>query len=209
MSRAELPAHVLLKAPPFYFYVDEFQNFANESFASILSEARKYKLCLTIANQFIAQMEETIRDAVFGNMGTTVAFRVGTLDAEFMEKVFAPVFTQEDLQNIAFAQYYLTLQIDGMGSKPFSAKSLDPIPPLITSMRQQVIEASRKNFSRPKAEVEEAVKEFFGYNKAKTIATVSASSAILLLMIAPKRTLISASAGLCGLALRPERHSRP
>src|SRR5690606_36015759 len=76
MSRAEMPPHVLEKAPPFYFYVDEFQNFANESFASILSEARKYKLCLTVANQFIAQMEETIRDAVYGNMETTVAFRV-------------------------------------------------------------------------------------------------------------------------------------
>lgn len=165
MSRADLPSHVIEKVPPFYFYVDEFQNFANESFASILSEARKYKLCLTIANQFIAQMEETIRDAVFGNMGTTVAFRVGTLDAEFMEKVFMPVFTQDDLQNIAFRQFYLTLQIDGMGSKPFSAFSLDMIPQLQTSMREQVIAASRKNFARTKEEVEAAVKEFFGYGK--------------------------------------------
>lgn len=166
MSRAELPAHVIDKMPPFYFYVDEFQNFANESFASILSEARKYKLCLTVANQFIAQMEETIRDAVFGNMGSTVAFRVGPLDAEFMEKVFAPVFTQEDLQNIAFGQYYLTLQIDNMGSKPFSAQGLPPIPPLLTSMRQQVIDASRKNFAISREAVEKSVKEFFGYEKA-------------------------------------------
>lgn len=174
MSRAELEGHVIDKMPPFYFYVDEFQNFANESFASILSEARKYKLALTVANQFIAQMEETIRDAVFGNMGTTVAFRVGPLDAEFMEKVFAPVFTQEDLQGIVFGQYYLTLQIDGMGSKPFSAKSLEPIPPLRTSMRHQVIESSRKNYARPKEEVEESIREFFGYAKkdgAKVIAS--------------------------------------
>jgi hypothetical protein len=180
MSRADLPSHVIEKAPPFYFYVDEFQNFANESFASILSEARKYKLCLTIANQFIAQMEETIRDAVFGNMGTTVAFRVGTLDAEFMEKVFAPVFTQDDLQNIAFRQFYLTLQIDGMGSKPFSAFSLDMIPQLQTSMREQVIESSRKNFARPKQQVEESVKEFFGYGKkdgAKVISSMDAEPA--------------------------------
>ncbi len=176
MSRAELSAAVIDKAAPFYFYVDEFQNFANESFASILSEARKYKLCLTVANQFIAQMEETIRDAVFGNMGTTVAFRVGTLDAEFMEKVFAPVFTQEDLQNIAFAQMYLTLQIDNMGSKPFSAKALDPIPPLQTSMRTQVIERSRKNFGRPRAEVEEYIKEFFGYGKNSGTKVISSET---------------------------------
>ncbi len=165
MSRAELPNHVLKQVAPFYFYVDEFQNFANESFASILSEARKYKLCLTIANQFIAQMEEPIRDAVFGNMGTTVAFRVGTLDAEFMEKVFAPVFTQDDLQSIVFRQFYITLQIDGMGSKPFSAQSLDMIPRLQTSVKNQVIEMSRKNFARPRAEVEEYAREFFGYAK--------------------------------------------
>ncbi len=166
MSRAELPGHVMEKMPPFYFYVDEFQNFANESFASILSEARKYKLCLTVANQFIAQMEETIRDAVFGNMGSIVAFRVGPLDAEFMEKVFAPVFTQEDLQNIAMFQMYLTLQIDNLGSKPFSARALEPIPPLRTSMRDQVVDASRKNFAQARAAVEEHVKEFFGYSKA-------------------------------------------
>jgi hypothetical protein len=187
MSRAELSQHVIAKMPAFYFYVDEFQNFANESFASILSEARKYKLALTVANQFIAQMEETIRDAVFGNMGTTVAFRVGPLDAEFLERVFAPIFTQEDLQNIPFAHYYLTLQIDGEGSKPFSAKALPPIPPLQVSMRSKVIEASRKNFARPRAEIEEAIKEFFGYGKkdgAKVISTQTISG----VPVPPKRT---------------------
>ena len=161
MSRAEMPPEVLKQAAPFYFYVDEFQNFANESFASILSEARKYKLCLTVANQYIAQMEDTIRDAVFGNMGTTLAFRVGPLDAEFMEKFFAPVFTQEDLQNIAFGQYYITLQIDNMGSKPFSAQGLGPIPPLEVSMRNQVIAASRAQFARTREEVETTVMEWF------------------------------------------------
>ena len=166
MSRAELPDAVLRQAAPFYFYVDEFQNFANDSFASILSEARKYKLCLTVANQYIAQMEETIRDAVFGNMGTTVAFRVGPLDAEFVEKIFAPVFTQEDLQNVMFGQYYISLQIDGMGSKPFSAQGLGPIPPIISSVREQIIEASRKQFARPKLEVDATVREWFGHIQA-------------------------------------------
>ena len=161
MSRAEMPPEVLRQAAPFYFYVDEFQNFANESFASILSEARKYKLCLTVANQYIAQMEDTIRDAVFGNMGTTLAFRVGPLDAEFMEKFFTPVFTQEDLQNIAFGQYYITLQIDNMGSKPFSAQGLGPIPPLEVSMRSRVIATSRAQFARTREEVEESVMEWF------------------------------------------------
>ena len=132
-------------------------------------------MCLTVANQFIAQMEETIRDAVFGNMGTIAAFRVGPLDAEFMERVFAPVFTQEDLQNIAFGQYYITLQIDNMGSKPFSAQGLGPIAPLEISLRTKVIEMSRANFARPKDQVEEAVREFFGYGKkdgAKTIQSI-------------------------------------
>lgn len=177
MSRAELSASVMKMMPPFYFYVDEFQNFANESFASILSEARKYKLALTVANQFIAQMEETIRDAVFGNMGTTAAFRVGPLDAEFMEKVFAPVFDQESLQNIQFGQYYLTLQIDGMGSKPFSAQGLGPIAPLSVSMREQVIEKSRINFGRPKKEVEDMINNFFGYDQkfAKVISSTGSS----------------------------------
>lgn len=168
MSRAELPNHVIAQMPPFYFYVDEFQNFANDSFADILSEARKYKLALTVANQYIAQMEETVRDAVFGNMGTTVAFRVGPLDAEFMERVFAPVFTQENLQNIMFGQYYVTLQIDGMGSKPFSAQGLPPIPPLQTSFKQEIINASRTQFARPRAEVEQTINDWFGYNKPKT-----------------------------------------
>lgn len=214
MSRAELQGHVIEKMPPFYFYVDEFQNFANESFASILSEARKYKLCLTVANQFIAQMEETIRDAVFGNMGTTVSFRVGPLDAEFMERVFAPVFTQEDLQNIAFGQYYLTLQIDNMGSKPFSAQGLPPIPPLQTSMRQEVIDASRRNYASNRADIEAAVNEFFGYNK-KTIhsetvtgagtGTNSASAGTGSIPSAPKQDF--KMSGGTAVYVRPDTHS--
>ncbi len=175
MSRAELSSAEIQHSAPFYFYVDEFQNFANDSFASILSEARKYKLALTVANQYIAQMEETIRDAVFGNMGTTVAFRVGPLDAEFIEKIFTPTFTAEDLQNIAFGQMYLTLQIDGMGSKPFSAQGLGPIPPLEHSFRREVIAASRAQFARPKAEVDQMVVEYFGYNTKPDKDRISAT----------------------------------
>ncbi len=90
MSRANLPAPELAKLPHFYFYVDEFQNFANETFAEILSESRKYKLNLVIAHQYVEQMEEEVRDAVFGNVGTTVVFRVGPFDAEVLETVFMP-----------------------------------------------------------------------------------------------------------------------
>jgi len=121
MSRADKSEAELHKLPNFYLYVDEFQSFANKSFADILSEARKYKLNLTITHQYIEQMEEEVRDAVFGNVGTMVTFRVGAFDAEVLEKEFAPQFTAEDLVNLGIYQIYLKLMIDGMPSKPFSA----------------------------------------------------------------------------------------
>src|SRR6185436_8824230 len=124
MSRADVPAETMKNLPPFYLYVDEFQNFANESFSDILSEARKYKLALIIAHQYVEQMEEEVRDAVFGNVGTTVAFRVGPFDAETMEPIFAPQFEATDLVNLGFRQIYLTLMINGVGSPPFSATTL-------------------------------------------------------------------------------------
>lgn len=168
MSRADLDtATQLPKVPPFYFYVDEFQNFANDSFANILSEARKYKLCLTVANQYVNQMAETIRDAVFGNMGTTAAFRVGPLDSPLLEKVFSPIFTANDLENLQFGQFYVTLQIDGMGSRPFSAQSLWPIPAEKQPFKNVVIEASRTTYARPRADVEKEIIEWFGYNNKK------------------------------------------
>ena len=154
MSRADVTLETLRFLPNFYLYVDEFQSFANESFADILSEARKYKLSLTIAHQYIAQMEEPVRDAVFGNVGSTVSFRVGPFDAEVLEKVFAPTFTQEDLVNLSFTQIYLTLQINGIGSHPFSATTIGPIPKLKVSFRKEVIEHSHKTFARPRAAVE-------------------------------------------------------
>lgn len=165
MSRADLSAAVMEKMPPFYFYVDEFQNFANDSFANILSEARKYKLCLTVANQYVNQMEETIRDAVFGNMGTTVAFRVGPLDSELLEKVFTPVFTANDLENLQFGQFYVTLQIDNMGSRPFSAQTKGPLDRVENSHRVAVIANSQQQYARPRNEVETEIIEWFGYNK--------------------------------------------
>ncbi len=158
MSRADMPPAAMAKAPNFYLYVDEFQSFANETFANILSEARKYKLNLTIAHQYVEQMEEEVRNAVFGNVGTTISFRVGPFDAETLEVVFAPQFTATDLVNLGFAQIYLTLMIDGIGSKPFSAVTLPPIPKAEMSHVDQVIAASRAKYSRPRAEVEELIR---------------------------------------------------
>jgi len=157
MSRANVHGAELKKLPNFYFYVDEFQNFANETFAEILSEARKYNLNLTIAHQYIEQMEEEVRDAVFGNVGTTVAFRVGPFDAEALETIFMPEFTKEDLSNLGLRQIYLTLMIDGVGSRPFSASTLPPIESPPESYRDRVIESSRATFANPRAGIEAAI----------------------------------------------------
>ena len=157
MSRANLSAPELAKLPNFYFYVDEFQNFANETFAEILSEARKYKLNLVIAHQYIEQMEEEVRDAVFGNMGTTVVFRVGPFDAEVLETIFLPHFTKEDVVALDRRQVYLSLMIDGVGSAPFSAVTIPPIEAPPVSYREQVIVSSREQFTTARAGIEKAI----------------------------------------------------
>lgn len=157
MSRADVPPDEMKGLPNFYFYVDEFQSFANSTFANILSEARKYKLNLTIAHQYIEQMEEDVRNAVFGNVGTTIAFRVGPFDAEVLETVFAPKFMAVDLVNLGFAQIYLTLMIDGIGSSPFSATTLPPLSLPQNSLRDEIIESSRKQFAHPRQVVEENI----------------------------------------------------
>jgi len=159
MSRADTSPQELQKLPPFYFYVDEFQAFANETFADILSEARKYKMSLTIAHQYIEQMPEEVRDAVFGNVGTMMIFRVGAYDAEVLEKEFAPTFTAEDIVNLGFARIYLKLMIDGLASRPFSAMTLSPIAEPEQIFRDEVIEHSRKTYTHPRSEVEEAIRK--------------------------------------------------
>jgi len=160
MSRADASPGLLKRLPSFYLYVDEFQSFANESFADILSEARKYKLALTIAHQYIEQMSDEVRAAVFGNVGTMGIFRVGAYDAEVLEKEFAPVFTQEDLVNLGRYQTYLKLMIDGVTSQPFSATSLPPIELPLVSFKEDIIKSSRAQFARPRVQVEEAIKKW-------------------------------------------------
>ncbi len=160
MSRADLSQTQMEKVAPFYLYVDEFQNFANESFADILSESRKYKLSLTIAHQYIEQVPEEVRAAVFGNVGSMVTFRVGATDAEVLEKEFAPIFTQEDLVNLGMHQIYLKLMIDKVSSRPFSARTMGPIPKPEVNLRDKIIEMSRQQFSRPRADVENEIKDW-------------------------------------------------
>jgi hypothetical protein len=119
MSRVDVPME---QRRDFYLYVDEFQNFATQDFATILSEARKYKLNLIVANQFVAQIEEDVKNAVFGNVGTLVTFRVGVPDANFLQHEFAPVFTEGDLTNIErFHVYVKTI----VGNEPVPAFSMD------------------------------------------------------------------------------------
>lgn len=113
--------------PPFYLYIDEFQNITTNSISTILSEARKYKLSLCIAHQFIAQLEEGIRDAVFGNVGSMFVYRIGAEDAEFLEKQFSPVFTSKDLMNINNYNFYAKMLVDGKTVKAFNVRA-NPMP---------------------------------------------------------------------------------
>jgi len=160
MSRADLSPGELAQHPNFYLHIDEFQNLANDSFADILSQARKYKLNLTMAHQYIEQMPEVVRFAVFGNVGTMIVFRVGSFDAEIFEKEFSPVFLMDDIVNLGFAQIYLKLMIDGVGSTPFSARTLPPIKKQGISFRDEIVAASRNRFTRPKTEVEKEIKDW-------------------------------------------------
>lgn len=157
MSRADMGQEEMRNAPNFYFYVDEFQSFANATFANILSEARKYKLNLTIAHQYIEQMEEEVRNAVFGNVGTIISFRVGPFDAEVLETIFTPKFLAPDIVNLGFAQVYLTLMIDGIGSQPFSATTLPPIKPAEISYKNVITHRSREQFAHKRSDVEELI----------------------------------------------------
>jgi hypothetical protein len=129
----------------------------NESFADILSESRKYKLALTLANQYIEQMEEGVRDAVFGNVGTLITFRVGPFDAETLKTVFEPTFEAEDLVGLGIGQIYLTLMIDGVGSPPFSAETIPPIESPHISYREDVVTHSRDTYGRTREEVEAVI----------------------------------------------------
>ena len=166
MSRVDIPEP---ERKDFYLYVDEFQNFATESFANILSEARKYRLNLIVGHQYITQMDEIVRDAVFGNVGTLAVFRVGAEDAEFLEKEFSPEFTAEDLVNLSKYNIYLKLMIDGVASHPFSAETLAPPIPLVKSNRYKIIEASRSRYGVKREIVEEIIQRWTEQGQAQSL----------------------------------------
>jgi len=154
MSRVDIPME---KRRDFYLYVDEFQNFSTESFANILSEARKYRLSLILAHQYIEQLDEKVRAAIFGNVGTIACFRIGAEDAELLEKEFMPDFNANDLVNLTKYNIYVKLMIDGVASKPFSAETIEPAKPSHESFRDVIIENSRSRYSTSRQTVEQKI----------------------------------------------------
>ncbi len=161
MSRVDIPEQ---DRKDFYLYVDEFQNFATESFASILSEARKYRLNLIIAHQYIGQLDEKVIAAVFGNVGTIMCFRVGAADAEFLAKEFFPTFTEDDLLNLTKYTVYLKLMIDGVASEPFSAETLPPLTGK-TNNKDKIIKVSRERYGQPRQVVEDKIIRWTGIDE--------------------------------------------
>ncbi|MEX2006816.1 MAG: ATP-binding protein [Candidatus Saccharimonadales bacterium] len=162
MSRADVPEEY---RKDFCLYVDEFQNFSTDSFADILSQARKYHLNLIVANQFTTQLSEEVRDAVFGNVGSVVCFRVGTNDAEFLAKQFAPVFDIDDLQFLPNANTAVRMMIGGVPVQPFSMATLPPLGSPNVQLAEALKQLSAAKHGRPKSEVESGI-----FSRLKTIA---------------------------------------
>lgn len=155
MSRANIPEK---ERVDFYLYVDEFQNFATDSFATILSEARKYKLNLSMANQYIAQMPDEVRDAVFGNVGSILSFQVGVDDAEYLSKQYSEEVMPNDLVNLSKYTAYMRVLIDGMPSKTFSLGTLPPPQyDIDAERREKVIRLARERYCAPRAVVEDKI----------------------------------------------------
>ena len=164
MSRVDIPEN---ERKDFFLYVDEFQNFATESFVNVLSEARKYRLALILAHQYVAQMEEEVRDAVFGNVGTLVSFRIGAEDAEFLEKELTPEFSAHDLVNLAKYNIYLKLMIDGLAGRPFSAQTFPPFKNLEASNKEKIINVSRERYGVSRKIVEEKISKWSGFSEGE------------------------------------------
>lgn len=155
MSRADMPES---QRRDFYLYVDEFQNFATETFATILSEARKYRLNLIVANQFIGQLQEDIKNAIFGNVGTLMTFRVGVTDANFLQHEFSPTFNENDLVNIEARHAYVKTMVSGEPVPPFSIDTSKDMKAWQAMLREDIAaaikELSRLTHGRDVVEVE-------------------------------------------------------
>jgi len=182
MSRVDIPEN---DREDFFLYIDEFQNFASDSFVNILSEARKYRLCLTLSHQYIAQLDENesrVRGAVFGNVGTLVSFRVGAEDAEFLEKEFTPEFLALDFVNLGKYSIYVKLMIDGITGKPFSAQTLPPpVLPFASpeeSNEAEIIRWTREYYATPRNQVEDEITKWTETDAAGEKKTQGAQPAI-------------------------------
>ena len=158
----------------FHLYCDEFQNFATPSFIEILSEARKYRLDLTLAHQYMGQLDDRIREAVFGNVGTLISFRIGARDAEELEKEFSPEFSQDDFVRLPPHVFYVRICIDGATSRPFNADAATPRDTPAITHRAKIIEVSRKRYCAPRAEVQRKIRRWFA-NSARGKKQRSAS----------------------------------
>jgi hypothetical protein len=143
----------------FYLYCDEFQYFATDTFAEILSEARKYRLSLTCAHQYMGQLPDIVRTTVFGNIGTIVSFRVGAEDARILEQEFTPIFKVRDIINLAVREFYIKMSVRGHTRDAFSANTLDCVTPE-ANHEKQIIERSREIFAKPKKDVEEGLRKW-------------------------------------------------
>jgi CxxC-x17-CxxC domain-containing protein len=181
----------------FYLYVDEFQNFATESFANILSEARKYRLNLILANQYILQIDEKVKDAIFGNAGTLITFRVGAGDAEELEKEFDPIFLMNDIVNLPKYNIYLKLMIDGIAGNAFSATTLAPIDVNNTKANEEkVIKVSRERYATSAEEVEDKIKRWSGMLvEEKAREAVRIAQPIERIVVKPKQPRITVPIG--------------
>lgn len=154
MSRQDIPR--VEDRRPFYLYVDEFQNFATDSFAVILSEARKYGLNLTVANQYVSQMPDTVRAAVFGNVGTMISMRVSPEDAPLLAQQFAPQFEAQDILNLANRNFVASMMIDGEKNPAFSGTTLK-LPPPQADYLSEIIANTREKFAKPRAKIEQMI----------------------------------------------------
>ena len=137
----------------FYLFIDEFQNFSTDAFAAILVEARKYRLCLTLSHQYVDQLPLPIRQAVFGNVGTLIAFRIGNTDAEVLQAEFGNEFMAQQLVDLDRYEVIIKLLEDGTNTQPFRAKTLPPLDNRV-GRRENLIARSRERFAAPRAVVE-------------------------------------------------------
>lgn len=156
MSRADTPEE---KRTDFYFYVDEFQIFATDTFAEILSEARKYKLNMTLAHQYMGQLSDVVRKTVFGNVGSIINFRVGAEDAVILAKEYTPTFKERDIINLGVREFYIKMSVNGELREAFSGRTLD-VPKVEKDFTREIIAASRKKYCLPKSEVEEMLRKW-------------------------------------------------